>query len=192
MSHQIKLTEFLEQLNDKTAGDVITLGEIVNAFKQRGFGPLLLAPALLVLLPFGAIPGIPTVCGLFIFLIGGQLLIGRDHPWLPPRLRNVSFNRDKFKSGLSKVVPFTKRIDSVIGSRLTQFIEPPVSTIVGVLCIILALTMIPLELLPFAAAAPAWAIAFFALGLTANDGLLVIIGLIVTVVGGAAIFFGGF
>lgn len=192
MTTPSKLTDFLEQLDDKTSGDAITLGEIVAAFKQRGFGPLLLAPAILVLLPFGAIPGIPTICALFILLIGGQLLVGLDHPWLPERLHKASFNRDKFKSTLSKVVPFTKRIDSVIGSRLTRFIEPPMSTIVGVLCILLALTMIPLELLPFAAAAPAWAIAFFALGLTANDGLLVIIGLIITVVGTTAIFFGWF
>lgn len=192
MTTPTKLTDFLEQLDDKTSGDVITLGEIVAAFKQRGFGPLLLAPALLVLLPFGAIPGIPTLCALFIFLIGGQLLLGLEHPWLPERLCKVSFNREKFKSALGKVVPFTKRIDRVIGTRLTQFIAPPMSTIVGVLCIVLALTMIPLELLPFAAAAPAWAIAFFALGLTANDGLLVIIGLIITIVGAAAIFLGGF
>jgi hypothetical protein len=192
MTTPTKLTDFLEQLDDKTSGDTITLGEIVAAFKQRGFGPLLLAPALLVLLPFGAIPTIPTLCGLFIFLIGGQLLIGRDEPWLPERLRKVSFDRNKFKSALSKVVPFTKRIDSVIGTRLTQFITPPMSTIIGVLCILLALTMIPLELLPFAAAAPAWAIACFALGLTANDGLLVVIGLTITVAGTAAIFFGWF
>jgi hypothetical protein len=192
MAKQIKLTDFLEQLDSTTEGDNISLGEIITSFKQRGFGPLLLAPALLVLLPFGAIPGIPSVCALFIILIGGQILLGMEHPWFPKRLCDVSFDRNKFKSALNKVIPVTQRIDYLIGSRLTRLVAPPMSTIVGVLCILLALTMIPLELLPFAAAAPAWAIAFFALGLTANDGLLVLIGLIITVAGTTLITTGSF
>lgn len=190
MPKKTNLTEFLEALNQAVESGHISLGDIVQAFEQRGFGPLLLAPALIVLLPTGAIPGVPTVCALFICLVDGQLLLGRRYPWLPKKLRTFSIGRDKFQSAVKKAKPITKRIDYVIRSRLTGFIEPPASYIIAVLSIFLALTMIPLELVPFAAAAPAAAIAFFALGLTAKDGLLVIVGLVVTAITAAGVIWG--
>jgi hypothetical protein len=59
-----------------------------------------------------------------------------------------------------------------------------VGLIIAALSIILALTMIPLEMVPFAAAIPAFSIALFAVGLTANDGLLILFGLVAAAVAG--------
>ena len=61
------LTGLLEELDREIEGD-ISLGDILEHFNSRGFGPLLVLPALLVLLPTGAIPGVPTTCALFIVL----------------------------------------------------------------------------------------------------------------------------
>jgi hypothetical protein len=181
MAEETNLTEFLEQLRHKISGDGISLGDIVAAFKQRGFGPLLLAPALIALLPTGAIPGVPTMCALFICLVNGQQLVGLEHPWLPGRLRRFSIGQDKFDSALAKAKPVTKRIDRFICVRWTELIEPPIGYLITLLSIGLALLMIPLEVVPFAAAVPALAIAFFALALIAKDGALIIIGLMITV-----------
>ncbi|WP_339927585.1 exopolysaccharide biosynthesis protein, partial [uncultured Cobetia sp.] len=57
------LTGLLEELDREIEGD-ISLGDILEHFNSRGFGPLLVLPALLVLLPTGAIPGVPTTCAL--------------------------------------------------------------------------------------------------------------------------------
>nr|WP_053070786.1 exopolysaccharide biosynthesis protein [Halomonas sp. PR-M31] len=63
MAQRITLTQLLEQLDDSDSGETIQLQDIVDNFETRGFGPLLVLPALIVLLPTGAIPGIPTCVG---------------------------------------------------------------------------------------------------------------------------------
>lgn len=182
MANKTNLTEFLDTFNEKVDGDHVSVGDMLAAFKQQGFGPLLLAPSLIVLLPTGAIPGVPTVCALFICLVNAQQLVGLDHPWLPGPLRRSSIERGKFEAAVNKAKPITRRIDRVIRPHYTQLVEPPAGYMIALISMVLALFMIPLEVIPFAAALPALAIAFFALGLTANDGVLVIIGLVVTAI----------
>jgi len=182
MPETTNLTHYLEILEKKAQGNAISVGDIVVAFQQRGFGPLLLAPALIAFLPTGAIPGIPTVCALLICLINVQRLFGLSHPWVPERLRRVSINRKKFESALRKARPITKRIDRLMYSRYIWLIEPPAGLFIAAFTIVLALAMIPLEMIPFAAAIPSFSIALFALGLTANDGLLILFGLVATVI----------
>ncbi|QJX02492.1 hypothetical protein HML84_13100 [Alcanivorax sp. IO_7] len=53
------LTDILRELAEWPDGGRISLVSVVDTMQGRGFGPLLLAPALLVVLPTGAIPGCP-------------------------------------------------------------------------------------------------------------------------------------
>jgi len=52
----------------------------------------------------------------------------------------------------------------------------PAQILTALLSIILALTMIPLGVVPFGVVAPAFIIGLFGLGITARDGLLILIG----------------
>jgi hypothetical protein len=45
---------------------------------QRSFGSLLLLPGLMALSPLSGLPGMPTLFGVMVLLITGQLLIGRN------------------------------------------------------------------------------------------------------------------
>src|SRR5690606_29673135 len=84
------LTQILKTVDDKVERDKIAFRDIVRVLSHRGFGSLMIAPALIALLPTGAIPGIPAVCGAFILLIALQMAWGSDQPWLPQRLQKVS------------------------------------------------------------------------------------------------------
>ncbi|MEM6279805.1 MAG: exopolysaccharide biosynthesis protein [Verrucomicrobiota bacterium] len=171
------LTEILTDIQEGIVGEKISLKEIVVQFKDRGFGPLLLAPALLAVLPTGAIPGVPTICAIFILLVSGQILFGKSHPWLPQRIRQFSFSKAKFKAGFERVKPWTKRFDRLLSPRL-QFITGEIGTrLVALIAMALALLMIPLELIPGACAAPGISIGLFAMSLCARDGLLALIAL---------------
>ena len=79
----------MDDLLDKTTGEV-SVGDVVNKFESRGFGPLLLLPALIALLPTGAIPGVPSICGVTLCIICLQIAFGDEHPWLPAVLKNRS------------------------------------------------------------------------------------------------------
>ena len=61
----------------------VCVGDVLDDFGARSFGPFIMIPALLELTPVGGIPGLPTALALFISLIAVQLLLGRDHVWMP-------------------------------------------------------------------------------------------------------------
>ena len=67
------LTDILVKLADEPDGDELSLVSVVETMQGRGFGPLLLAPTLMVLLPTGAIPGVPTLSALLILVETGDV-----------------------------------------------------------------------------------------------------------------------
>lgn len=180
MAETTTLTGVLEHIDDDADKNRLTFGEIVSAFGGRGYGPILLALALIEILPTGAIPGVPTLVGALIVLVAGQLVAGREAPWIPAKLAKKGFSREKLQHARERIKPATKKIDKVLKPRLCQLTTPMMARLVGGFCVILALTMPPLELFPFASSAPSAAIALFALGLSTRDGLLILLGLIST------------
>lgn len=176
MSDPTKLTEVLEEVEEQTDSNRLTLGDVLDTFEHRGFGPLLLIIALLIVMPTGGIPGVPTVLGITIILIASQLAWGREEPWLPKRLRCVSFKKSTYEKGVNKITPITRRIDRVIKPRLLYLVSGFSKRVIGMACVVLAMFMPFLEVVPFADIVPGTAIALMALGLTAKDGLLVVFG----------------
>lgn len=188
MTERMTLTGLLEQLDASETGDRIQLQDIVDNFNARGFGPLLVLPALIAVLPTGAIPGVPTLCGLFIAMVAGQLVLGKPTPWLPRRLSRRGFSHHQFHRAVARLSPWTRRFDRLLKPRLQVLVNGLSRRLTAALAVVLALAMIPLELLPFAAAIPALAIVLMGLGIVAEDGLMLAVGYIVVVVGGWAIW----
>jgi len=180
MESRTSLTQLLETLDEANGGKTIRLQDVVETFRSRGFGPLITLPALIALLPTGAIPGVPSLCGMFITLIAVQQLCGRRSPWLPKKLRERGVSHAKLHRAVAWARPWTQRIDRLLAQRLTILQQPAAHRLVAVIVMVLALGMIPLELLPFAAALPALAITILGLGMAADDGLLLLVGLLVT------------
>ena len=170
------LSDVLGTIEDRTSGDTVTFADVLGVFGARAFGPLLLVPALIAVLPTGAIPGMSILTGSIIAIVAVQLLAMRDRPWLPRRLLDWSFSRDKLVQSLQDARGYTDRIDALIRPRLTLLVDPPLQQLAAFVCIIMAMTMFPLALLPFAVAVPGTAVGLIALGLTARDGLVVAIG----------------
>ncbi len=171
------LTEILTDIDEKTKGESIDLVEIVEALKYRGFGPLMMAPALIAVLPTGAIPGMPFVCGTIIILVAAQACIGKKHPWLPQRLKSISFKRKTYKAAIKKSKPYTEWIDGFFHPRLKILTGDIAKRLISFLCLALAVMLIIFGFVPFAAALPASAVLFFGLALSIHDGLLTLIGL---------------
>lgn len=185
MPEEMNLTAVLDHMDDKVQGDKATLGAIVDAFGGRGYGPLLLAVAMVEILPSGAIPGVPTIVAIVVILFASQLVFGREVPWLPNKLRERGFSEEKFIKARDKVRPWTQKVDKAIKPRLHAVATPLAARIVGAVCVLIALPMPALEVVPFASSAPSVAIALFGLGLSARDGLLILLGFIVAAASGA-------
>ena len=172
------LTDILDDLEANADGEALSVGDIVAAFRYRSFGPLILAPAIIAVLPTGALPGVPTTMALCIMLVAGQLLVGRQHAWLPRTLKERWISRESFCKAFTFARRYTRFIDRFIHPRLDALTTGPVRRLVAGVCVMLALTMIPLELVPFAGAIPGLSILLLALGMSTEDGLLVLLGLL--------------
>ncbi len=192
MGEATTLTALLESLDstpsDAGANDRLSIGEILTVIGERGYGPLVLMFALIAALPTGAVPGIPSVCGISIALVSTQLVFGKDYPWLPAKLRELSIERHRYKQVSRRLIPWTRRLDRLVRPRLHVLVEGASNRLIGVACVALGACMIPLEIIPFAAAAPAFAIVLMGLGLAGRDGFWVLAGLLPAGLAGYFVF----
>lgn len=175
------LETLLDEAVDSAENGKVTVGTLLEAFGSRSFGPLISIFALIAAVPpIGGIPGIPTSMGVLVALIAVQLLFGQRHPWVPGFLKQIGFDRKKVEKARDKSQSWLGRIDTLIGRRLDWAATGIAERLAAACCVVIAAMMPPLELLPFAAALPASAILMFGLGLTARDGLLMLIGFAAT------------
>ncbi|HEX2561279.1 exopolysaccharide biosynthesis protein [Phenylobacterium sp.] len=156
-------------------GPRVSVQEIMDAVGQRSFGPLLLLAGLLGMTPVAAVPGAPSMIALITLLVAGQLLIGRDAFWLPKFLLKRSVRADRLQKTVRVATKPARVVDRMVKPRLEALTGPVADRMVALVCVVLALSVPPLEFLPFVAFIPSAAIASFGLGLIARDGLLVLI-----------------
>ncbi len=168
--------------------DEVSVDDIVKALGDRSYGPFLIVPALLELSPIGGVPGVPTVLATIIILFAGQMVFGREHFWMPQLLSERSVSANRLKKATQKMRPLVGWLDRWFHGRLPMLTTGPFIRIAAVACIILALTVPPLELIPFASSAPMAAIAMFGLALLVRDGALMIAASLLAAVAVAVVF----
>jgi hypothetical protein len=174
-----KTSEILDQLA-RTATSRVAIGDLVSSLGERAFGLLMLIFALPNAIGLGTIPGMSTVFGLPQVIFALQMIAGYEKPWLPRVLLEKSLSAEDFRSIVAKSHPHLDRVERMLRPRLMAFTSPFAERILGVFFLVLASIVampIPLGNWP-----PAIAMAVIALGLVENDGLLVLIGLVLGVV----------
>jgi len=177
------LADLFDDVLANAKGRYVSVGEAVATFRQQAYGPLLLLPSIIALTPIiGAIPGISVITATLIIVIAAQMLVGRNHPWLPPRLRSFSLNREDVEKAVDRMKPSLKTMDRWTRPRLLFLTEPPLYLLIPIVCILLALLMFPLALVPWGVTLPALALTILSVGLTIRDGYLLAAGYAVTVI----------
>lgn len=168
------LEHLLDRIRKTTQdSDRVSLGEIMDEVGHRSFGALLLVAGLVTVMPLvGDIPGVPTIMGLLVLLIAGQLLIHRDHFWLPDWLLERSVEPDTLRTSLDWLDRPAQFVDRWLQPRLTMFTHRTAMHPIAVACILIAAVMPLLEFIPFSANLAGAALTAFGLSLIAHDGLL--------------------
>jgi len=177
LSREKPLESVLETAIQDCDGDEVTVGGLLDMFGDRSFGPVIMLLGLLVTVPpLGGIPGLPIVVGLIILLFSLQIVFGARHVWMPDFIQKRGIACEKLEQAEDKVKPWLKRIDRMITERLTWATGKIATYAAAIAVSLLALLMIPLELVPFAVAAPGVATVLFGLALVARDGALMLAG----------------
>ena len=170
-----EILDCLGQLAEEN--DKVSVGQIMDAFGTRTFGPAIMVPALLEITPVGAIPGVPTFLAVTIALVALQKMWGKQHLWLPGIISNRRVSSEKLAKGAKKLRPLARLMDRHFHRRLKFMTRQPFSQIAAGIVVLLCATVPFLEVLPFASSVPMLIIAGFGLATLARDGVLMIVAL---------------
>lgn len=149
------------------------LGELVNAFGERGFGAMMLFFGLLNI-AIGIIPGTTTILGAPLLVMGVQLVIRSDQLWLPRWALKRSIEREAYRNGVATVLPRVRMVERLSRPRLPIMTSEVSEMLIGLATVVLAFILI----LPIWGGnlVPALIISTFGFGLMQRDGLVVLIG----------------
>ncbi len=161
--------------------DSVSLGAILDSVGRRSFAPFLLIAGLVTLAPLiGDIPGVPTLMAALVIFSSVQLLVGRDYIWLPGWLLERRVSRARFVKATEWMKRPARWIDYLLKQRLVRLTQPPAHLPVALTCLLIALAMPPMEVVPFTANGAGLTLTLFALALLAKDGLMALLGYALT------------
>lgn len=176
-SDDISLGEQLAGVIDTLPEDKLTLGELLDVFGDEGLLLLTMLLTLVFLIPV-SIPGVSTVFGAAILLVGVSRLIGRPL-WLPRRLRDRALPVDKLRPALARGMAWVRRLEKVSRPhRFSVLAQGRWQDLVNNLAFILAalLLMAPFGFIPFSNTFPGVALLFYAIGMIQRDGGAIMLG----------------
>jgi hypothetical protein len=177
------LSSDLQALHDRLDGNSLTVREIEQSLKGRGFAILIL----LMTIPFCLIPvpGLSTPFGIAILIMGFRMACGQK-PWLPDFILNKEVPHDRLKKLLKMSAAVSLRLEKLVKPRM-RFLQrwPGMVNLTG--ASIASGGLLLLIPLPFSNWLPAWAILLLTAGMMEKDGLLVLIGQCLTLVSWALV-----
>lgn len=171
------LGEKIEHLIDNLSSSEVTLVEISDSVGQDGLTFFTIFLALVFLVPV-SIPGVSTVFGSAILLIGVARLFKR-RLWLPERVAKRAIPAEKLAGVLNRALVWFRRFERISRPyRFHAFAREGKADLVNKLSSILAavLLMAPFGFIPFSNTLPAVALIFLALGAIQKDGVCVFVG----------------
>ncbi|MDH3603506.1 MAG: exopolysaccharide biosynthesis protein [Candidatus Tectomicrobia bacterium] len=189
---QLSLSNIIEQIFDPERGPS-TYGQLINEIDQHGMAVVLILFALPSALPLPA-AGYSTVLSIPLFIIGFRLIFGYNTLWLPNRLQNKTFNPEQFSRKLvHSMLRLIHFVEHFSKPRLVPFVRSQgVYRLLGILIIALACSM--LLPIPGTNTAPAFGIFLIGFALLEDDGVMLIVGIVASLVALAVsvtiIFFG--
>lgn len=166
----------LDLLRETAAGqpsETVALEALLQRFRERAFGVLLLAATLpaFIPLPFG----VGAIAGPLVALVGLQLLLTFKQPWLPGALRRRGPRRETVGRFVLRAGPLLRRLERRVRPRWEPFVDHPFSlAFTGALLVLLGLLLslpIPFTNYPFGLL-----LVLFSVALIERDGVLLALG----------------
>jgi hypothetical protein len=189
------LGERLKAVSGNLPSSGVTLAEIRDLIGQDGLLLLTAFLTIVFMVPV-SIPGVSTVFGVAILLIGISRLLHRNL-WLPKRIAQRMLPADRLRTALNQGGKWIHRLECVSRPhRLSWLVSTGLTDTVNNCALITGalLLMAPFGLIPFSNTLPALALLFLAIGLLQRDGLCVLYGHLVnlaTIIYFAVLIVGG-
>lgn len=177
--HDQAISDVLDRLEEAARDDEVSVQEIMDHLGRKSFSALILVASLISASPASALPGLTATVGVIVLIMVAQMLVGREHAWLPNVVARRRVPSARIRQGvawLRRPVAFVERF---LRPRLGFLVHRPVIYLPLLVIMAIALVMPFLEIIPTSGSIASVAIALFAGGLLTRDGLLVLLALVV-------------
>lgn len=171
------LGDKIEALIHRIPHGEVTLMDIMEIIGSDSLMFLAIFLSLVFLVPV-SIPGVSTVFGSAILLIGIARLLSR-RLWLPQRIVQRAIPAERLAPVMRRALTWFRRFEKVSRPhRLPQLTTASRVVFFNALSFILAalLLMVPFGFIPFSNTLPAIAIIFLAVGMIQKDGGIILLG----------------
>lgn len=181
-------------LEDKLEGIIktlppgtVTLTKIMHIIGSDSLMLITIFLSLIFLIPV-SIPGVSTVFGSAILLIGVSLLFS-NKLYMPKRIQERPLSSEKLVKGMNGALVWLRRLEKISKPGRLPWLATR-AQLFNKLAYILAalLLMMPFGFVPFSNTLPAIALIFFAIGAIQKDGLSILFGHLMNVA--TIIYFG--
>lgn len=174
-------SESLQKIGHKRKNGKTKILEIMEDFHENGILLAMVFFALPVAIPLPYPPGFTTIMGVPLMILSFQLLIGSKKVRLPAKINNYEIKNSTLKMISNKIVHVIETIEKYVTPRLSFAKSVYCEQFVGLICFIAAAAVaLPI---PLTNAVPALGITIMAIGLLNRDGIVIIAGFCVAIIG---------
>ena len=110
--HNATTRAVLDAFAEGNPDDQLLLGDLVSGLRHTAFGMLLFVGVLPAFLPLPGVAG--ALSGPLVMLIGAQLLIGLNKPWLPSFLARRGPHRKSMQRFHDVMAPWLLRLEKLV------------------------------------------------------------------------------
>ena len=179
----MKLSQILAQLLVEYTDRPLPLSVVLKQVGNSGFGTIagILTMPMLIPLPI-PLPGFSALVGIGIILVGCQLALGYEKPYLPQQIARIELSPAASQKLLKNINRLLKPLEKMSRHRFSRFSDNEWGCRITGACLAWDALLMSLPLpIPLTNLVPAYAILFLAIGLLEFDGLFILIGYGMTV-----------
>ncbi len=175
------VSETLEKIGQKQVDGKTKISELMEDFHENGILLAMIFFSLPVAIPLPYPPGFTTVMGIPLIILAIQMLIGSKKVNLPQKISNYELKNSTLKAISDKVVPRLISVEKYVKPRLSFAKSVYCEQFIGFISIIAGFSIaLPI---PLTNALPALGVSIMALGLLNRDGIVIIVGFFITIIG---------
>jgi len=166
----------LEALQGVLPAGHFTLEWMMSNLGRQSSGLIILVLALLA-----ATPGVSVPAGVLLLVVAIQMVAGRARPQLPSWIAARPLPSRSLSAILQRAVPVLKFVERIVRRRAPILTKVAAERVVGVIIVLLTIRLLT-NPLPFSNVLPALLIALISLAHLEEDGLLLSIALVISVI----------
>lgn len=161
----VPASTLFEALHRQVAQDEVTVRWVLQHLDHQSFGLVLLLLGIVA-----AVPGICTVAGVLIVMLGFEMMLGREQPYFPAWIADRPLPTRRARPVMAAAIAALRLVEKLVRPRWWPA-GNGVKRLVG-LAVLLASLRLILVPVPFSNLLPAAIVALVALAYLERDGLL--------------------